>query len=462
MHDAQEKIGILGLGQEGLSTAAYFLAHNISFVVLEEKSEKELLAMGEAWENVLQKMHEANIPCMLGSKLTARDIAGCDTLVRSPGISLKADFLQGFKGKITSHTQLFFDACPAKIIGVTGTKGKGTTSSLIYEMLKKAGFDAYLGGNIGLPPLSFLDTLTAQSMVVLELSSFQLEDMQKSPHISVMLMVTQEHLDSFGNQNYHVSVKEYRDAKRNIVRFQTTDDMAIFNTDYPATRESAEKTSAKVAWVSRFQEVANGCFVRDNEIILRVGGQETKVIDVAEILLPGGHNLENVCASCMAAHFAGVSAADMAFVLQTFKGLEHRLELVREVDSVRYYDDSFSTTPETAMAAILAFTEPEILILGGSKKRSNFHDLGRLISQSSNIKAIIGIGIEWENIKQSIPNTKAKIVEGLVDMKSIVAKAKELSEPGDVVLLSPACASFDMFANYKDRGNQFKKQVNLL
>ncbi|HXS15182.1 MAG TPA: UDP-N-acetylmuramoyl-L-alanine--D-glutamate ligase, partial [Candidatus Saccharimonadales bacterium] len=376
--------------------------------------------------------------------------------VRSPGININKGYLKSFSGKITSPTKLFFDNTLSKIIGVTGTKGKGTTSSLTYEMLKKGGFDAYLGGNIGLPPISFLDTLSTQSIVVLELSSFQLADMQKSPQISVMLMVTSEHLD------YHKNTAEYVDAKRNIVRFQTGDDMAILNMDYTATMKSADKTSAQIAWVSRYKEVANGCFVRDNKVILRSGGSETEVIDSAEILLPGAHNLENVCAAVMAAYSAGVSIPDIAFVLRTFKGLEHRLELVREVHGVRYYDDSFSTVPETAIAAISAFTQPEILILGGSSKNSDFTELGKIISSVGNIKAIIGIGIEWPKIKSQIQNPQFAIIEGLTSMKEIVTKAYELAESGDVVLLSPACASFDMFANYKDRGNQFKEQVNLL
>lgn len=453
-----KKIAILGLGIEGIKTAEYFLEHKIPFRIVDEKTEDELEGSGEEWKQFLKTCKTEKIPLLLGNEITKEVLAGFDVVVRSPGISLTKPYLKNFQKQLTSQTKIFFDNCPAKIIGVTGTKGKGTTSSLIYEMLKKGGFDAYLGGNIGLPPLSFLDTLPAQSIVVLELSSFQLADMQKSPHVAVMLMVTSEHLD------YHKNTAEYVDAKRNIVRFQTGDDMAILNMDYTSTMKSAEKTSAKVAWVSRYKEVANGCFVRDGKVILRSGGSETEVIDNTEILLPGAHNLENICAAVMAAYSMGVGIPDIAFVLRTFRGLEHRLELVREINSVRYYDDSFSTVPETAIAAISAFTQPEILILGGSSKHSDFTELGKIISQVDNIKAIIGIGVEWERMKTQFPisNFHFPIIEGLKNMKEIVAKAHELAEPGDVVLLSPACASFDMFANYKDRGNQFKEQVNLL
>ncbi len=451
-----KKVAILGLGVEGLSTAEYFLQHNISFTVIDEKSEAEVISVGEEWRRVIVLLKHKGIQLVLGQQINGETVKHFDVVVRSPGIPLHKEFLQNFAGGITSQTKLFFDNCPARIIGVTGTKGKGTTSTLIYEMLKKGGFDSFLGGNIGKPPFTFLDSLTPSSVVVLEMSSFQLQDLEKSPSISVMLMVTSEHLD------YHSSTEEYQEAKRNILKWQSAEDMAVLNTDYPATKTSATKTPAKVAWVSRYQEVESGCFVRDNKVILRVNGQETEVINTNDILLPGAHNLENVCAATMAAFTAGVSVADIAFVLRTFKGLEHRLELVRVVNGVRYYDDSFSTVPETTIAAISAFTEPEILILGGSSKNSDFTELGRVIGSVSNIKAIIGIGVEWERIKSQISNVKFQIVEGLTTMEDIITKAKELAKPGDVVLLSPACASFDMFKNYKDRGNQFKEKVNLL
>ena len=456
------QIAILGLGVEGIATAEYFLKHAIPFVVTDEKSEEELKAISPEWGRVLSLLTEQNIPMYLGTSFTQVDWHNFDVIVRSPGISLKKDYLKSFPGEITSQTKLFFDNCPARIIGVTGTKGKGTTSTLIYEMLKKGGFDSYLGGNIGKAPITFLDSLTAKSIVVLELSSFQLEDLQKSPSIAVMLMVTQEHLDAWGNQNYHATIEEYWEAKRNILKWQRSDEMAILNIDYPATRSSSKVTPAQVAWVSRYQEAENGCFVRDNKVVLRTNGQETEIIDIAEILLPGAHNLENVCAAVMASYTVGVSIPDIAFVLRTFKGLEHRLELVRVVDGIRFYDDSFSTVPETSIAAISAFIEPEILILGGSSKHSDFTQLGGVISSVSNIKAIIGIGVEWQRIKDTIQDPQCKIYEGLGTMEDIVGKARELAAPGDVVLLSPACASFDMFKNYKDRGDQFKHAVSML
>ncbi len=377
-----------------------------------------------------------------------------DLVVRSPGVKL--ELLKNVaKEKITSQTKLFFDLAPCKIIGVTGTKGKGTTSSLIYGMLKKQGFDAYLGGNIGEPPLNFLDKLNAQSIVVLELSSFQLLDLKKSPHIAVMLMTTSEHLD------YHKDLEEYVNAKRNILKFQTEKDFAIVNRDYPASNESDVHTNGKVFYVSTERNGYEGCSVKDNAVFLKLNGKEEKLIDASQILLPGKHNLENVSAAVLAAILSGVSKENIVSVLKTFKGLDHRLELVATINGVKYYDDSFSTTPETAIAAINAFNNPEILILGGSSKNSNFEELGEVISTAGNIKAIIGIGVEWERIKAQfrVQNSKFIIIEGANNMEKIVKSAAKISLPGDIVLLSPACASFDMFKNYKDRGGQFKKEV---
>ncbi len=467
-----KKIAVIGSGVEGLSSEKFLKKHGALVTVLDKNPSFAKASEGRHGEDYLEGLDKY------------------DLVVRSPGVKLEflKDALKksarggsGSKGKspeITSQTKLFFDLCPCPIIGVTGTKGKGTTSSLIYEMLKKQshsathfakatrvkkasrdkGFNAYLGGNIGVPPFKFLDKLNAQSIVVLELSSFQLLDLTKSPHIAVLLMVTSEHLD------YHKTTEEYINAKRNILRFQASNDYAILNRDYSASNESDIHTNAKVFYVSTERDGYDGCFIKDNAVILSQNGKEEKVINSSEVLLPGKHNLENVCAAVMAATLSGVSKENIVSILKTFKGLEHRLELVAEINGVKYYDDSFSTTPETAIAAINAFKNPEILILGGSSKKSNFEELGKVISEASNIKAIIGIGIEWERIKAQfrIQNSEFIIIEGADSMEKIVTAASRIAVSGDVVLLSPACASFDMFRNYKDRGEQFKAEVRKL
>ncbi len=419
-----KKIAIIGAGIEGLSSEKFFKDKKAMVTLLDKTQGNDYL----------------------------KDLDKYDLIVRSPGI--KPQLLEKYKN-VTSQTKLFFNLCPCKIIGVTGTKGKGTTSTLIYEMLKKQGTDAYLGGNIGMPPFDFLDKLNTQSVVVLELSSFQLIDLNRSPHIAVMLMTTSEHLD------YHKDLKEYVDAKRNILKFQTPEDYAILNRDYPTSNESDIHTNAKIFYVSTERNGYEGCSIKDNAVFLKLNGREEKIINASEILLPGKHNLENVCAAAVAATLSDVSKENIISVLKTFKGLEHRLELVDTINGVKYYDDSFSTTPETAIAAIKAFNNPEILILGGSSKNSNFEELSKVISDSKNIKAIIGIGVEWKRIKEQITNLGSVIllIEGADSMEKIVKAASRIALPEDVVLLSPACASFDMFKNYKDRGEQFKKEV---
>lgn len=508
-----KKIAVLGFGIEGRNVVKYLLKQGSRLIVFDEKDRNKFdKAIVADFEKKQVGFYFGKFP---------HNFDNFDILVRSPGVKLDIPQIQKALKKgieVTSLTKIFFDLCPAKIIGVTGTKGKGTTASLIYEMLVRQRVDdVYLGGNIGAPALDILDKLNRSSRVVLELSSFQLQDLHKSPHIAVFLMMTSEHLD------YHKNTKEYIEAKRNILNFQSYSDFAIVNRDYPASNESDIFTNAKVYQVSREQEVLEGCFVKEGEIVLRedsesrylshiardarwtldtkrkdfssslnenraprvmessiveessvfsslsnekISALTNKIIDIKDILLPGKHNLENVCAAVIAAYIAGVSKANIVKVLKTFKGLEHRLELVSTVGGVRYYDDSFSTTPETAIAAIESFSDPEILILGGSSKGSDFTNLGEVINSSKNIKAIIGIGVEWPKIKNqfkiSSANWRIKIVEGLKDMPSIVKKVSEIAQPGDVVLLSPACASFDMFENYKDRGEQFKNEVKNL
>lgn len=444
-----KKIGIVGMGIEGFSAAQFLLEKDAHITILDRKEEKDLD------EEIVKKIKKLPIDLVLG-KDCLRNLNDFKIIVRSPGV--KRD-LEEFKsvekkgGVITSQIKIFLDLCPGTIIGITGTKGKGTTATLIYGMLKAQGFDAYLGGNIGKPPLDFLHQLNKQSLVVLELSSFQLIDIKKSPHIAVMLMTTSEHLD------YHKDVKEYVEAKRNILRFQTPQDFAIINRDYPASNESGILTPGKIYRVSRERETDNGCYAQDGKIWIKNNRDKEAIINTSEILIPGVHNLENVCTAVMAARIFNVSKKNIISVLKTFKGLEHRLELVRELKGIRYYDDSYSTTPETAIAAIRAFKAPEILILGGSSKISDFKELGETISKTKNIKAIIGIGAEWAKMKLKIKNKKLKIIEGCRDMKEIVRTAYGLARSGDVVLLSPACASFDMFKDYKDRGEQFKKEV---
>ncbi len=447
-----KKVAILGYGIEG-AAMLHFLSKKGAIISIHDRRKKD-----ELDQKLYSLIDESGATFLSGEKYL-QDIESYDVIVRSPGVRvLQRELAEAAKKGviITSQTKLFFDLCPGEIIGVTGTKGKGTTSTLIYEMLKKAGKDVYLGGNIGVPPITFLEKMKADSWAVVELSSFQLQDLHKSPHIAVMLMVTSEHLD------YHATHEEYVDSKRNLLRFQTAEDFAVLNRDYPVTIESDIFTDGAVYRVSRERDTDNGCFVSGNQVIVRKDNNDDVIIKTSDIRLPGKHNWENVCAAVMAVKLAGVGDKHIVSVLKEFRGLDHHLELVREVNGVSYYDDSFSTTPETAVAAIESFEAPKILILGGSSKKSDFTQLGKLLREDETIKAIIGIGEEWERIKEQIgvsAVSKFFVIEGAEDMRTIVKAASKIAKKGNVVLLSPGCASFGMFKNYKERGKLFKEAV---
>ena len=467
--DLQNKLNaVVGFGQEGRATTEYLLKHGVIPVLFDERPWKEWSADHQAYIKSLA------VNFIFGPD-AFKELKGFNVVFRSPGIKLNQVVNNVSKSTlITSQTKWFFDHCPAKIIGVTGTKGKGTTSSLIYEILQANAYNlkakSYLTGNIGkVQPFEILDNLKNEDFVVYELSSFQLQDLKKSPHIGVVLMVTSEHLD------YHKDLAEYIEGKSGIVKYQTADDFAIINVDYSESVEIGNLGKGKKIFFSTKKELEEGVFVKDKSLVIKnvLGAGFKLPTPVAEPMnrhatgqatgyqLRGNHNLENIEAAITACLAIGIKDPD---VLQTsinaFKGLEHRLEFVAEKQSVKYYNDSFSTTPETAIAAINSFTEPIILILGGSSKNSDFTQLGKTIHNSNNIKALILIGQETERIKQSINTTSIKILEGAKSMQEIFEQINSVKAKGDVVLLSPACASFDMFENYKDRGEQFKQAVN--
>lgn len=363
-----------------------------------------------------------------------KDLNNFDVLIRTPGVYRnRKEILEAEENGVivTSKTKIFFDVCPTKnIIGVTGTKGKGTTSSLIFEILKLAGKDVYIGGNIGKGIFEFLPNLKSDSYVILELSSFQLMDLHTSPHIAVVLMTTSDHLD------WHKDIEEYVEAKANISKHQTSEDFVIFNVQYE-----------KSVWIGN---LGNG---KKNKV-QRSGWTKP-------LRLRGEHNKENIVAAAEVAKILNIDEEIVSKVAEEFKGLEHRLEEVDTVNGVTYYDDSISTTPETAIAAIQAFIEPIVLILGGSDKGSDFTKLAKVISKTKNVKAIFLIGVMAEKIQSSLNefDIKIPVQKGGEDMQEIFKNILKVAEVGDVVLLSPACASFGMFKDYKERGDLFKKEV---
>ncbi len=319
-------------------------------------------------------------------------------------------------------------------------------------MLKAGGKMVWLGGNVGTPLLSKVRNIKPTDVVVLELSSFQLEDFKQSPHIAVVLRTTQEHLVNQDKNatSFHESREAYVEAKKSIVRYQTKEDIAILNADDPTSRSFAGETAAQVLYFRR---------MKDNAVYL---GKE-KICSLSEIKLRGVHNLDNIAAASAAAAAAGAGVAAIRKAAIAFEGLEHRLETVRTVRGVLYINDTFSTVPETAIAALESFEEPIIFIAGGSEKGSDFTELGQVIAKRP-VKALIAIGSMTDRITKAAKHAgyNGKIITGLTSMRQIVRKAAQKASSGDVVLLSPACASFDMFKNYKERGREFKHEVSLV
>lgn len=452
-------IGVLGLSVEGRDTVRFLTKKGAVVTCCDRRSKGEL---GE----IYTELSRHRVLFSLGPQyLTNLDRFAM--VVRTPGMSPRLPELAAYRdngGAITSLTKLFFSACRAPIIGVTGTKGKGTTGTLIYEMLKADGKTVYLGGNVGTPLLSLVDTIAPTDWVVLELSSFQLEDLTQSPHIAVVLRTTQEHLANFDKlaTNFHPTKKAYVEAKKPIVRYQKSEDSAILNADDETARSFAKETKARSYYFSMMDATADA-YVLDHAVYLRIDGTIHTLCDRSTVKLRGDHNLENIAAAALAARAAGVSFASIKQAVMTFAGLEHRLELVRVVDGVTYVNDTFSTVPETTIAAIRSFDAPLVLIVGGSEKGSNFTDMGKVIAEA-NVKVLIVIGDMTARIVASVDRAgySGKRLTGFSSMHEIVAVAGREANRGDVVLLSPACASFDMFHNYKERGNQFKNEVNNL
>jgi UDP-N-acetylmuramoylalanine--D-glutamate ligase len=429
------KIAIVGFDREGRATYEFFVdkGHEITICDQNDQTAVPEGAVGQLGDQYLENLDQF------------------DLIVRTPGLH-PAKILAtnpNVGGKITSGTNLFFENCPTKnIIGVTGTKGKGTTSTLVAKILEADGKNVKLGGNIGLPPLTFLNELTHDSWVVLELSSFQLIDLRQSPHIATVLMVEPEHL------NWHEDMEEYIAAKQQLFIHQDESDVAIYfaNNDNSLSIADASEGTLVPYFANPGAEVIKDTITIENNPICRT----------SELKLLGKHNWQNVCAAVTTVWQISQNIEAIRSVLTSFSGLEHRLEFVREVAGVKYYDDSFGTTPQTAEVAIEAFTEPKIVILGGSDKGTPFNELAKTVSQN-NVKAVITIGQMGPVIADELKKLGyTSIHGGGKTMDSIIETAVHLSKPGDVVLLSTGCASFGMFQNYKDRGNQFITAVKSL
>jgi len=444
-----KKVGVLGLGEENVHLVKFLVKNGAKVVICDKKEKGEL---GEYY----QKIKDLPVQFRLGPHYLDH-LEDFEIVFRTPGLPyLHGKIRQAIRAgvEISSQTKLFFECSPSPIIGVTGTKGKGTTTALIGEILKQDNKSCYIGGNIGNPPIGFIDKLRADDIVVLELSSFQLHDLKKSPHIAVVLDIKVDHLD------YHKNEKEYIEAKKNIVRYQGKNDFAVINADYLTGFEFAALTLGEVYYFSRRKSVDQGAYVNsDKKIILRSAlGNDIEIIAADKVQLKGEHNLENISAAATAAYLAGAKINAIFEGIAQFKGLEHRLEFVKVINGVKFYNDSFSTTPDTTMAAINAFSEPVILLIGGSEKNADYRKLSQVISNSP-VKAIIAIGLTASRILSGIKKVKIETFAAIKTMSEAIRIAQELARPGDVILLSPASASFDRYKNYKERGSIFKQIV---
>ena len=447
------KIGIVGWGIEGQSAYRYF-GPEPEYLIVNEHPRDDFPPQSDKVK--IQFIAEEKPPGITSNVTDLSYLEGiekCDKIIYSVTSvkNLEQQFgdNKNFWQKANTVWHIFFQEVKTKnLIGVTGTKGKGTTSTLIYEMLKAAGEPVHLAGNIGTSVLDILDSVKEGDWVVLEMTNYQLYNFPYSPHIAVALMITQEH------QDWHKDMDEYLAAKTNLFAHQKKNDIAIYFANNELSQEIAGSSPGiKIPYFAK-----PGAVVKDEGVIV-VGDPETEVIQTDEIKLIGEHNLENVCAAVTTVWQIAPDLAAIRKVLVSFGGLPHRLELVRELDGVKYYDDSFGTTPYTAIVAMRALVQPQVLILGGSDKGLSFEPM---IEEAvkDRTRHIITVGQTGPKIEQMLRDKGFnKITAGLSKMTDIVNEACRVAQPGDVVLLSTGCASFGLFRDYKDRGEQFKRAV---
>lgn len=450
-----KKILILGLGREGVSSFT-FLRETFPKKTLGLADQLSLEKLNPKIQKLIQK--DKNVELHLG-KNYLEAIKKYEIVFKTPGISPFLPQIRKAKIPILSETELFFDLCPGKIIGITGTKGKGTTSTLIYKILKKSGKKVFLVGNIGTTRLKLLPKLDKNSWLVYELSSHQLLGLKKSPHIAILLNIFPEHLD------YYQSFDQYAKAKANITRYQTAQDFFIFNYFDKQVRKIAQKTKAQKIPFNLTKRLCPGCFVKNKGIIHCSDSKEEKIIDIGQIPLKGKFNLQNVMPAIIVGKLFNVPTQKITQAIQEFKPLEHRLEKVGMFKGITFYNDSLSTVPQAAVEAIEALEgKIQTIILGGFERHQNFQDLAQKIWMS-NIEVVIlfpttGKRI-WKNIVEIKPKKEFLLPKHFFvkNMKEAIKLAYQNTSRGKICLLSPASPSFNLFKDYKERGSLFKKYV---
>ena len=443
-------VAVIGIGVSNEPLIRLLLERGITVTACDKKDRAALGALGD-------ELEAAGCHLQLGEGY----LKGLkqDVIFRTPG--MRPDLPELVEAvangaQLTSEMEVFFDVCPCPMIAITGSDGKTTTTTIVAELLKAAGKNVHLGGNIGHPLLAETGEMKSDDIAVLELSSFQLMTMKRSPGIAVVTNISPNHLD------VHKDYQEYIDAKENIFTHQSADGVAVFNADNEVTAEESTRAVGHVRLFSRKKELEDGVFLRGEEIISRQNGQERCVMTVSDIKLPGVHNIENYLAA-IAAVDGMVSDETIRSFAQRFGGVEHRIELIRTRNGVRWYNDSIASSPNRTIAGLKAFSEKVILIAGGKDKGISYDELGPVLNE--HVKLLILCGATGGVIRRSTEEAENYAGLEIVDVEDYheaVRLADSRSGEGDVVILSPASTSFDRFANFMERGRVFKEIVNQL
>ena len=437
----------IGLARTGVATALFCAKHNAIVTATDARPESEL---GDA----PAKLREAGVTLELGGHIEKTYLEQ-DLIVPSPGVPADDPLLLKARSKgitIWSEIELAYRFMEGELIGITGSNGKTTTTTLVHHILIAAGKNALLAGNVGTPLIAYVEQMKAGTVSVVELSSFQLELTDKfRPNIAVFLNLTPDHLDR------HKTMESYTAAKAHIFAKQTELDAAVLNADDAPTVALAPRKPQRF-WFSRKKAVDQGACVRGEDIVFVHRGKEEFVMKVAEIPLPGVHNVENVLAAAMAARLADVDAATIGQSVRNFAGVEHRLEFVADVRGVRYYNDSKATNVDATLKALDAFPGRILIILGGKDKGSDYTVLQTPLREKAVLALLIGAAAD--KIESQIVGSVA--IERAGTLQQAVETASQAAKPGDLVLLAPACASFDQFQSYEHRGRVFKELVRKL
>jgi len=442
-----KRVLVVGLARTGMATALFCAARGACVTATDTRTEKEL---GDA----VVPLQKAGVAMELGGHREEL-VLDVDLIIPSPGVPADAPLLRFARSKgitIWSEIELAYRFLKGRLIGITGSNGKTTTTSLIEHILRSAGWSTILAGNIGTPLISCVEKTSEKTTTVAELSSFQLELIEKfRPNISVFLNLTPDHLDR------HHTLESYGAAKARIFENQTEADSAVLNADDPGTTPYAP-AKPQLYWFSRKQRVVQGAFVKESEILFRREGAEETVLKLADIPLAGAHNVENVLAAAAATRLAGAEPAAIAKGVRSFAGVEHRLEFVAEIGGVRFYNDSKATNVDATLKALDAFPGRILIILGGKDKGSDYTVLQAPLREKAILALLIGAAAD--KIEKQIAGSVA--IEQAGTLERAVETAAHAARAGDVVLLAPACASFDQFQNYEHRGRVFKGLVHQL